>query len=82
MSSRDQVRGYVINYFSEHFHLPLDCFSDKTSLRGDLLYNDQTLVPVGQYFNQAHWTGVYVMPKEIAACQTIGDVVDLLTKDD
>ena len=81
-TSYDQALSYVISYFSSHFHMPESSFSKDTSLRDDLLYSDESLVPVAQYINQAHWTDKYVYPKDIAGCETIGDIAKLVSDGD
>lgn len=70
----------LISYFAQHFHMPEKYFSESTNLRDDLLYTSESLVPVGKFINQSNWTSVYVYPKEVAACETIGDIAKLAAR--
>ena len=78
--TRPNVADFVFRYFSDHFHMPRIYFKEATNLRDDLLYTSYSLVELGRWINQSHWHSAYVMPAEIAGCQTIGDIVDLVWK--
>jgi hypothetical protein len=78
--TRPAVANFVLGYFSNHFHMPQSYFSEDTNLRDDLLYTNESLVELGRWINQSQWHNAYVMPAEIAACQTIGDIIDLIWK--
>ena len=76
--TRDQVAQFVFAYFADHFHMPAGNFTEATDLRNDLIYDDQSLVGLGKDINKAQWNNVHVLPTEIVACNTIGDVIDLI----
>lgn len=78
--TKSTVTEFVIGYFSDHFHMPPKYFKADTSLRDDLLYTNESLIEVGKWINKANWHDAYVWPKEIAACETIGDVIALIVK--
>ncbi|MER9299296.1 hypothetical protein NKI38_22770 [Mesorhizobium sp. M0621] len=79
-AKRKFVSSHVIGWFSDHFHLPFDYFGEKTSLRDDLLFDNASLVELGKYFNKAAWTEAKLYPSQYAACETIGDLIDLITE--
>jgi len=72
------ARAFIVGYLSDHFHMPPSYFTDDVNLRDDLLFTTEALVVLGKRINQAHSIDVYVTPKEIAACKTVGDIVALI----
>ncbi len=76
--SKADARAFVVGYLSDHFHMPPTYFADSVNLRNDLLFTTEALVVLGNRINQAHSIDVYVTPKEIASCTTVGDIVDLI----
>jgi hypothetical protein len=76
--TRPAVAKFILGYFSKHFHMPESYFKEDTNLRDDLLYTSESLVELGKWINRSNWHKAYVMPREIAACETIGDIIDLI----
>jgi hypothetical protein len=76
--SRDVVKTYIIGMLADDLGIPTSHFSESDNLRNDYLFDDQSLVMFGKKINNAQWHSVYVTPPEIANCQTVGDVIDLV----
>ena len=76
--SKTRARAFVVGYLSDHFHMPSGFFTDDVDLREDLLFTTEALIVFGKRINQAHAVDVYVSPKEIAGCGTVGNVIDLI----
>jgi hypothetical protein len=75
---RDLVKTYIIGMLANDLGIPTSQFSEADNLRTDYLFDDQSLVMFGKKINQAQWHSVFVTPPEIVACQTIGDIIDLV----
>lgn len=76
--TRPVVKAYIIGMLADDLGIPTSHFSEKDDLRGDYLFDDQSLVMFGKQINKAQWHNVYVTPPEIVACQTVGDIIDLV----
>jgi hypothetical protein len=75
---RDLVKTYIIGMLANDLGIPTNKFNETDNLRTDYLFDDQSLVMFGKKINQAQWHNVFVTPPEIVACQTTGDIIDLV----
>ena len=75
---RALVKTHIIGMLANDFGIPTSQFKETDNLRTDYLFDDQSLVMFGKKINQAQWHSVFVTPPEIVACQTIGDIIDLV----
>ena len=75
---RNFIKANVIAWFSDHFHMPTSSFPEDTDLRDQLLFTTESIVEFGKYINRSNWTPVMLYPKQYAACETIGDIIDLI----
>lgn len=76
--TRRFVKEQVVGWFSDHFNMPASDFPESTNLRDELLFDNRSIVEMGKYFNRATWTPVAFYPSQYAACETIGDIIDLI----
>jgi hypothetical protein len=80
MATRAQCKQFITRYLAEHFSVPPDWIKESTDLRAELLYENYSLVELGRWINQANWHSAYVLPGEIAACETVKDLIDLIAQ--